>query len=78
MTTRFLKEEFENFFEFLDELRERGVTNMFGATPYLEDRFDLDRPQAKQALTAWMSTFGDGTSSPSARAERACNESLEG
>jgi hypothetical protein len=68
--TRFLQEELENFFEFLDELRRSGVTNMFGAAPYLEDRFDLDRQQAKQALMVWMKTY-DGTTAVDVRACRA-------
>ena len=28
--------------EFLDELRESGVTNMYGATSYLVDEFDIE------------------------------------
>jgi len=30
-------------FHFLDQLRESGVTNMYGATPYLIEAFDLIR-----------------------------------
>ena len=29
----------EKYYEFLDNLRESGVTNMFGATPYLVKHF---------------------------------------
>lgn len=29
------------YFEYLDELRESGVTNMFGAAPYLVSEFGI-------------------------------------
>lgn len=45
--------------EFLDDLRESGETNMFGARPYLIDEFDLDGKTAGNILTYWMSSFGD-------------------
>lgn len=47
--------------EYLDELRESGVTNMFGAGTYLEDEFGLTRDEARTVLTYWMNTFGNGT-----------------
>ena len=46
------------YYEYLDFLRESGVTNMFGAAPYLEDRFDLSRQQAKNILIEWMEQYG--------------------
>jgi hypothetical protein len=44
-------------FEYLDTLRESGVTNMFGAAPYLEQAFDIDRREAKTVLLEWMNQF---------------------
>ena len=44
-------------FEYLDTLRESGVTNMFGAGPYLEQAFDIDRREAKQVLLEWMRQY---------------------
>jgi hypothetical protein len=44
---------------FLDTLRESGVTNMWGATPYIEQRFGVDYEEAKQFLVTWMETFGE-------------------
>jgi len=41
-------------FLYLNRLRESGATNMFGAAPYLEMEFDLDRREAKQVLMNWM------------------------
>ena len=44
--------------EYLDELRASGVTNMYGATPYLEAAFDdLKRGQATKVHSYWMRTF---------------------
>lgn len=49
----------EEVLVYLDQLRTSGVTNMFGAAPYLEARFNMNRHEAKQALAYWMRTFGD-------------------
>ena len=50
----------EEHLEFLDELRESGETNMFGATPYLTDDFpELSKWDARAILSYWMRTFSD-------------------
>ena len=43
--------------EYLDELRESGATNMFGAAQYLMEEFDMDKKEARQVLTEWMTSF---------------------
>jgi hypothetical protein len=43
--------------DYLIELRDSGETNMWFAAPYLEDRFDLSKEQAKQALLDWIQSF---------------------
>jgi hypothetical protein len=43
--------------EYLMDLRDSGITNMFGAGPYLQDRFDLTREEARDALINWMESF---------------------
>ena len=43
--------------EFLNDLRESGDTNMYGARPYLVAEFDLDERSAAQILAYWMKTF---------------------
>lgn len=45
------------YFSYLDVLRESGVTNMFGASPYLQREFGLDRREAQKVLKAWMESF---------------------
>jgi uncharacterized protein YciI len=44
--------------EYLDQLRESGVTNMFGARPYLERKFGTNREESMEILKYWMETFG--------------------
>ena len=45
--------------QYLDALRESGITNMFGARPYLMDEFpDLTKRLAQAILLEWMATFG--------------------
>ena len=54
------------YFEYLDALRDSGVTNMFGAGAYLENRFDLTRYEARDILLEWIQSFGK-TRSPAAQ-----------
>ena len=42
---------------FLDVVRSSGVTNMFGAGPYIEEHFNIHRRDAKVFLMEWMKTF---------------------
>ena len=48
----------DEVYTFLDVLRESGVTNMFGATPYLVAEFGFDKKEARQWLSSWMKDFG--------------------
>lgn len=43
--------------EFLDELRESGETNMFGAGIYLQEEFGLEKREAREVLSNWMKNF---------------------
>ena len=49
----------EEAFEYLDSLRESGVTNMFGAAAYLQERFDCSRAEAREMLFDWMETYSE-------------------
>lgn len=44
-------------FRFLELLRRSGVTNMFGAAPYLQSVFGLNSENSKKTLSAWMETY---------------------
>jgi hypothetical protein len=43
--------------DFLIALRDSGVTNMYGAAPYLEKEFGLNRKEAIEILANWMRSF---------------------
>ena len=44
--------------QYLDDLRESGVTNMFGARPYVEQEFYVSKSDASTILSYWMESFG--------------------
>jgi hypothetical protein len=59
------------YFEFLDELRESGATNMFGARPYLMKEYSgMTKEEATVVHSAWMETFSH-TLPPEDRASNA-------
>lgn len=43
--------------EFLNNLRESGQVNMFGAAPYLAKEFGLSKVESNKILFEWMKTF---------------------
>ena len=47
----------QQYFNFLDVLRESGITNMFGAPMYLVDEFGIDRFEARRIVAEWMANF---------------------
>jgi hypothetical protein len=46
--------EVKEEFLYLNRLREADAINMFGAAPYLEGTFGLDRRAARTVLREWM------------------------
>ena len=50
------------YYIFLNRLRDSGATNMFGATPYLQNTFDIDRKTASKTLTDWMQWVSENPS----------------
>ena len=51
------KVELEEAFEFLEELRESGVTNMYGAAPYVAAEFHISNSEAREILGKWMESY---------------------
>ncbi len=43
--------------QFLDELRDSGETNMFAATIYLMQEFDITKHLATDILNTWMKEY---------------------
>jgi hypothetical protein len=49
----------KDMYTYLNDLRDSGVTNMFGASPYLQKEFGLDKKEARGVLANWMQSFGE-------------------
>jgi hypothetical protein len=47
----------KDYFEYLTNLRDSGVTNMFGAAVYLQRDFNLTRQESRDVLLKWMESF---------------------
>jgi len=45
------------YFAYLVELRDSGVTNMYGAPKYLMAEYGLDKATAIKITTLWMKSF---------------------
>ena len=52
-----ITQEMKNVFSYLNELRDNGKTNMFGATPYIVNEFNMDKRTAANYLILWMQSF---------------------
>ena len=44
---------------FLNDLRDSGVTNMFGAAPYLQKEFGIDKKSAREVLANCQQSFSE-------------------
>ena len=47
----------DKYWIYLENLRRSGVTNMFGAVPYLMAEFGIDRKRASEILSDWMKNY---------------------
>lgn len=52
-----MKENLPEEWIYLENLRRSGVTNMFGAGPYLEDEFGISKTKARKILIDWMKNY---------------------
>jgi hypothetical protein len=52
-----IKSNEQEVFQYLNALRESGMTNMYGAGAFLRDRFDFSKQEAREFLMAWMEQF---------------------
>lgn len=49
---------------YLDGLRESGIVNMFGASPFIVEEFGASKSDARTILSYWMETFGERHAKP--------------
>ena len=55
-----MDKEDKSYFEYLDNLRDSGITNMFEAVPYLINEYpELSTDEAKQILLDWINSFSE-------------------
>ena len=52
-------QEEKEVMSYLNDLRDSGVTNMFGAAPYVEQEFEIEKREARRLLSLWMSNFNE-------------------
>jgi hypothetical protein len=52
-----MTKDFNEYFNYLVDLRDSGETNMWGAVPYLMRDFPLNKQEAKEILLAWIRSF---------------------
>ena len=52
-------EQEQEVLEYLNMLRDSGITNMFGATPYIEGEYGLNKKESRRLLSLWMKNFND-------------------
>lgn len=55
-----IKEGHYAFYDFLERLRESGITNMWGAAPYLKAAYpQLTKQDANQILCEWIDNYDE-------------------
>lgn len=45
------------YYQYLEGLRQSGITNMFGAAPYLAEAYALSQGEASEVLVSWMENY---------------------
>jgi hypothetical protein len=51
--------KYETEFKYLEKLRKRGTTNMYGAAPYLVSEFTINIDEARKILNLWMENYSE-------------------
>ena len=54
-----IKEEWTEYYVYLEVLRQSGVTNMFGSAPYLREEFGLGRRESINIVANWMDNYAE-------------------
>jgi len=52
-----IKPEWNDYYQTLENIRKSGITNMFGAAPYLAAYEGIDEKLASQVLVNWMKNY---------------------
>ena len=57
MSNSTYNKEWTAYYEYLEDLRQSGVVNMYGAAPYLQDHYGLEEREAELVLLSWMKNY---------------------
>ena len=52
-----IREEWEEYYQTLESIRQSGITNMWGAAPYLAKMCDIDKNLATNVLANWIHNY---------------------
>lgn len=52
-----INEEWKEYYILLEGIRESGITNMWGASPYLAEFADIDIKLASKILCSWITNY---------------------
>ena len=55
-----IKDEWEDYYQLLETIRQSGITNMYGAAPYLKEFYpELSIKEAQNILVNWMKNYDE-------------------
>ena len=55
-----IREEWKDYYQVLENIRQSGITNMFGAAPYLKEFCpELSLKEAQEILGNWMRNYDE-------------------
>lgn len=54
LSSQYDAETIKKYTDYLEDLRQSGETNMFGAATYLQWEFGLEKAEARRVLNYWM------------------------
>lgn len=52
-----IRDDWEEYYKFLEALRRTGVCNMYGASVYIEKIFKFSEKEAKEILCNWIANY---------------------
>lgn len=54
-----INKDWYSYYETLEDIRKSGITNMFGASPYLATLCEIDEKLAQKVLINWMENYSE-------------------
>ena len=54
-----IRDDWEEYYKFLEALRRTGVCNMYGAGIYLIECFNIPNSEARNILSNWMENYDE-------------------